>query len=62
MTAATLKSKLSGLVDQVPVKGHLSRVQEKRWVRGRVLRAMPGYRFNVAGIRYNGCVLLKRFK
>ena len=62
MTPATLQSKLSSLVDQVPIHGHLSRVKQKRWVRCRVLRAMPGNSFNVTGIGYNGGVLLKRFQ
>ena len=60
MAPATIQSKLSSLIDQVRVHVHLSGVKQKRWVRCRVLRPMPGNRFNVTGIGYNTVVYCLR--
>jgi hypothetical protein len=59
--SSTGDSLFGGVLDKITVRGHLSRLIEKRRVSGGVLRTMTSNRFNVTGIRYDGRVLLKAF-
>jgi hypothetical protein len=62
VTAASLLRKFGGFIHQMPVGRHLRGMEEERRIGGSVLRAVPGDGLNVTGIRYHGCVFLKRFK
>ena len=53
---------MASFVHQSPVDWHLGGVKEKRRIGGSVLRAMPGDRLDIAGVRDNGGVFLQGFK